>query len=220
MGNKKKVLLLMSGGRDSFLSAALLIEQEFFVSMITFDNGHTEGIDRVKSTANLIIERYGEDCAEFLPIQYTKGTVWSNLNPLFTTNISKFSKIYPDIKLNQITCLSCKSAMYAKAIKYCLDNNIRYLADGARECQGFFVDTVNMIELYKEICRKNNIELLLPVFDLASDLERKYMLADRGLPTKTLEPQCFLGFPMTEKLTENDIKTLRQYFIDNILQKM
>lgn len=37
--NENAVLLMLSGGRDSFLSACRLIEDGWYVHMITYDNG-------------------------------------------------------------------------------------------------------------------------------------------------------------------------------------
>ena len=49
------VLLMLSGGRDSFLAACRLIEEGWHVHMITYDNGCISNIEQAKTVAELII---------------------------------------------------------------------------------------------------------------------------------------------------------------------
>jgi len=38
------------------------------------------------------------------------------------------------------------------------------------------------------------------------------MLCDRDMPTKTLEPQCFLGCPLADTLSDGERKSLASFF--------
>ena len=58
------VLLMLSGGRDSFLSACKLLEDEkqYRVYMVTYDNGCICQLDKVKGVADRIIRSKNTTC--------------------------------------------------------------------------------------------------------------------------------------------------------------
>lgn len=206
------VLHMMSGGRDSFLAAALLIEQGFKLKMVTFDNGHIDHVERAKLAAQWITEKYPESDSSYLPVIKTAMTFHEYMLQEWYRKSEERLKLYPELQMYQAHCLACKTAMYVHAIAYCKANGIAFLSEGARESQGFFVELPEMKERYERICQDNGIQLLLPVYDLESDLKRKRQLCDRGLSTKTLEPQCYLGCPLRSPLTENEKRDLAKYF--------
>ena len=107
--------------------------------------------------------------------------------------------------------------MYAHAIVFCRAASVGYLIDGMRESQGFFVDLPEMHGRFSSLCVENGVELLTPVYGLTSDWKRKRMLCDRGMPTKTLEPQCFLGCPLHGGLSDAARGSLAAFFDDEIL---
>ena len=107
--------------------------------------------------------------------------------------------------------------MYLYALYYCKNNGISYLAEGARESQGFSIELPEMRDRLTNLCSNNGIELLLPVYDLNSDQRRKRMLADRGVTTKTLEPQCNLGCPMPSPLTNEERRDLAAYYDNELI---
>ena len=61
---KKEVILMFSGGRDSFLSACYLIEDGFRVCMATFENGAGLQTYNAAHGARRIIETYGQEKAD------------------------------------------------------------------------------------------------------------------------------------------------------------
>lgn len=65
------------------------------------------------------------------------------------------------------------------------------------------------------------MELILPVFDLESDWERKNELLLHGMFPKVLEPQCLIGVPLPKenKLEENVIEGVCKLFDFEILPK-
>lgn len=218
----EQVLTMISGGRDSLLAACLLIEDGYSVIPVTFDNGHIEGIKRVnkvyhtiekkclhKHTKHPDFKSYRQNIAMSV-LDYTR-IFWMQ-----TTN--ELAKKYPNIKGYQVNCLCCKTAMYIHAIATCKQFDIPYLADGVRESQGFITDSSEMIDRFKELYGVNNVTLLTPVNTLDDDWKRKRMLSDRGLPTKTFEPQCFLGCPLENGgLTRNHKLELVDFY-DNELR--
>lgn len=210
--SRPKVLHMLSGGRDSFLAACLLIEQGYELQMITFDNGCTDEIERVKQVADWIIERYPNKNVTYLPVTKTAMLLHEYMSAEWYRKSEERMEKFPELQTYQAHCLSCRTAMYVHAIAYCKAKNIKFLSEGARKQQGFFVELPPMIERYKELCSTYGIELLLPVYDLDSDQRRKRLLSDRGLSTKTLEPQCYLGCPLKEPLTECEQRDLGRYY--------
>lgn len=208
----KKVLLMLSGGRDSFLSACYLIERGYEVNMVTFYNGHMSCIELVQDVAARLIKRYGEERAKFVGIHSIIGTLYHLYEPFIYKTPKELVGDYPDLLPSQIFCLACHTAMYVRAIAYCKHNNISVLAEGARFKQGFFVELPEMVERYSRLADANGIQLELPVYHLQSDWDRKLAMADRGFLPKTYEPQCWLGCPLRGDLTTEQRDSLTKYF--------
>ncbi|MFQ7801934.1 MAG: hypothetical protein ACLRHW_20985, partial [Coprobacillus cateniformis] len=123
---KQKILLMFSGGRDSYLAACKLIEKGYFVHMITFDNGCTSNLKAVKSVAKTVIDHYGKDCAKFLGIW---NTAWHKM--MLDKNLQYMKPKdmitnYPELLPYEATCLCCRTSMYLVAIAYCKAMEIGY----------------------------------------------------------------------------------------------
>ncbi|RHB41917.1 hypothetical protein DW886_15285 [Enterocloster aldenensis] len=223
---KQKILLMFSGGRDSYLAACKLIEKGYYVHMITFDNGCTSNLKAVKSVAKTVIDHYGKDCAKYLGIW---NTAWHKM--MLDKNLQYMKPKdmitnYPELLPYEATCLCCRTSMYLVAIAYCKAMEIGYISEGARKQQGFFVELDDMKNRYEKLCIKNDIQLIWPVYEMESDTERKIELGRRGLLTKTLEPQCHIGRPQLHKLNEKEKESLSQYYdieiepyLKNIIQE-
>jgi 7-cyano-7-deazaguanine synthase in queuosine biosynthesis len=209
---KRKSLLMFSGGRDSYLAACKLIEAGFCVEMITFDNGCTHNLERVKDVANTIVKKYGKQNAKYVGI----WPVSWQISILDETKQYKTMKElyfkYPELKLYETTCLCCRTAMYVEAIAYAKAKGIPYIAEGARKSQSFFVELDEMKHNYSQLCKKHGIQLIWPVYRLTSDTKRKIEIGRRGLLTKTLEPQCHIGRHQRKELTESERKSLNDFF--------
>lgn len=208
----RRTLLMLSGGRDSFLSAALLLDQGYILEMVTFDSGHIDNIERVSEVASWLKERYSDDRVHYLKPVKTGMTLLHYMMKDWYRKSAEREKLFPELQSYQAHCLSCKTAMYVHAISYCVAHKIPFLAEGARKQQGFFVELPEMKERYEKLCAENGIKLLWPVYELESDLERKRFLNDRNLSTKTLEPQCYLGCPLRGPLTSEERRDLSHYY--------
>lgn len=210
------VLLMLSGGRDSFLSACRLVEQGLFVHMITYDNGCISNVGAVKAVADRIISTYGEERALFAGVHSIAASLYRFQEPYLYQPIKDSSQRYPNLRPAQLPCLSCHTGMYLESIAYCKAHGISKLAEGARQSQKFFVELPEMVARYRALTEQNGIELLLPVYDLVSDWERKLALADCGFIPKTLEPQCWLGCPLGDELNCEEIQSLLAYYDSEI----
>lgn len=214
----KKALLMMSGGRDSFLAACRLVEDDYQVYMVTYDNGRMSQTENVLDLMNRIEYRFGEERIKVVGIH----TIASNIRPLmqmvlYNETINICEK-YPHLLLSQLNCLVCHTVMYFHSIAYCKQHDIHTIAEGLREEQKFFVELPEMKERYEALCEKYGIKLELPVYDLKSDLERKDELAEWGFHPKTYEPQCWIGCPILADLTKEQRSDLAKYY-DNEIEK-
>lgn len=216
----KNILLMLSGGRDSFLSACRLIEDGYRVHMITYDNGCISNIKEAKTVADRIIGKYGSSRALFVGIQSVAPNLYRFQEPYLYRTIEESSNRYPKLRPAQLPCLACHTGMYIESIVYCRTQKIYYIAEGARETQKFFVELPEMVERYKNLTSRNEIKLVLPVYNLKNDWERKLELADRGYVPKTLEPQCWLGCPLREELTSDEISSLAAYYDNEMEPKL
>lgn len=210
-------LALLSSGRDSLLSACLEIDYGRSIIPVICYNGHMEGIDRVQFSVQSLKDRYGDKRIGDLIQLYTGMTMHSYLLDFWTSTPNELPRELP---LYQVHCLACKSAMYAHAIAYCKSHDIKYIIDGVRKSQGFFVDTEIMRNHFSALCAAHGIYLLTPIYELTSDLDRKRMLSEHGLPTKTLESQCFLGCPLKKRLENNELETLNSFYEISLQKKI
>lgn len=210
----EKTVVLLSGGRDSLLAACLSIEHGFNIIPVICNNGHMEGIERAQLAVSSLRDRYGHSKVDELKQCTTGMTLHSYMLSLWYKNPTELVNQYPNLQMYQAHCLACKVSMYVHVLAFCKAMSIGYIVDGMRENQGFFVDSQEMHKRLMGMCSKNEVKLLTPVYNLSSDLQRKRMLCDRGMPTKTLEPQCFLGCPLNGSLSDKEKESLAAFFDD------
>ncbi len=213
----QRVLHMLSGGRDSFLAAAFLLEQGYKLEMVTFDNGHIDGIDRVSAVAASLKECYPEKEITYLKPEKIGMTFHNFMMKDWYRKSNERERLFPELQSYQAHCLSCRTAMYVHAIAYCVAHDIPFLSEGARISQGFFVELPEMRDRFEQLCKQNAISLLWPVWELESDMDRKRFLDERGLQTKTFEPQCYLGCPLRSPLTNEERRDLSRYYDTELL---
>lgn len=225
----EKVLLFFSGGNDSTLSACKLASDGYDVYLATFDNGSEIGLENVRNRATILERKFAnspsgrvhnlgvfQSASEFMRIRS------ESLNIPF----SQMLKQYGDLNQNQLYCLNCRSAMYVIGVVIAKELGIKYIAEGARKTQMFALEQKALLERYESVLSKNDIDLILPVFDYESDYDVKLELflfsthfndiVHDG--TTHYESICFLGNPMDKPLTEEEVDGYAKYF-DDILEK-
>ncbi len=217
MNTEKKALLMLSGGRDSFLSACRLIEDGYQVLLVTYDNGHMSKTDNVRLLSDRLGQIFGTERVKHVGIHFIAQNIRPLLNKALYQEPAELCKEYPHLLLSQVNCLACHTAMYFHSIAYCKAHGIKVLAEGAREKQKFFVELPEMKNRYEDLCQKYDILLQLPVYDLKSDIERKDELGEWGFLPKSFEPQCWLGCAMLQELTDDQRKSLTDYYDKEIV---
>jgi len=107
--------------------------------------------------------------------------------------------------------------MYIKAITECLQRNIPYLAEGARESQGYPEQQPSIVERYKKLCKEFSIELLLPVWTVKSKGEVKEELIMAGIIPKTTEPFCVFAMPLYDYQTKRESIKEMERMLDELI---
>ena len=216
---EKKVLVLFSGGLDSILTACKMIEKDYKVTLVHYDNGFSSGPENVVAMAQRLIDRYGKKSVDF----WGTGMIIGYFKALSSSEIlsdpAQLVQKYPHLTMQQFTCLACRSAMYVYSILLCQKLGISVVAEGARKSQLFALEQEKMILKYKKLLKKFQIKLVTPLLTLESNKDRESELMIRGIVPKTYESQCWIGTPMEEALTIEQEKDSIKIFDDEIKPK-
>lgn len=215
-----KVLVLFSGGKDSFYLTLLMLEKGYNVKLVTYENGCGLKSENAIKTAKRIQKKYGNDKVEILEVQRIEA-IWREFLKLFyNKNMSEILKEYGEITISQCNCLSCRLSMYVMSIILSKKMDIKLVVDGARKNQLFAIEQELLLERFKSFFNKYNIEISYPLKDLKNDFELKNQLLIRGFVPKTLEPQCLLGMPLSNRdITIDIIDTAAKIFDKLFLEK-
>ena len=76
------VLVLFSGGKDSFYLTLLMLEKGYNVKLVTYENGCGLKSENAIETAKRIQEKYGDDKVEILGVFKTEA-IWREFLNLF-----------------------------------------------------------------------------------------------------------------------------------------
>ena len=201
----KKALVLFSGGKDSMLSAILLIEQGFQVYLVHYDNSFEIGSKNVKYGFKRLEKKYGNDKVKYLGAKKISGIFRELIKDFYNYKSTEIINKYGEISISQFNCLACRLAMYIQSIIICKQLNISYVADGARNSQLFAIEQDEMLNLFNELFKKYKIDLLVPVKNLEDDFQLKNEFLVRGIIPKVSESQCLLGMPLIKNIVDKEI---------------
>lgn len=212
----QKVILMLSGGRDSFLSACRLLDKGYQVDMVTYKNGCDIQALKSKEVAERIIKIYGDESAHFLGVRSISGYI-RDFYPLYMnkTNYELYQK-YGELTQSQLNCLICRTSMYILSIIICKKYGIKLIAEGGRRSQGFAIEQDSMIGRYKSLLKEYDIELIMPVYDLYDNWKLKNELLKKGFAPKTWEPQCLLGYPLEKNLSTTVMDGILKFYDDGM----
>ena len=214
------VILMLSGGRDSFLSACRLLENpaDYHIQMVTYDNGCSYGSANAKTVADRIIGRYGEDRAEYLGVYKISGLIRRFFSPYFNMKPEEQAQRYHGMTPSQFHCLICRTSMYIFSIWLARKHGAQYIAEGGRKDQEFVIELPGMArERYPALVREAGLKLLLPVYELNGNWERDNELLLRGYLCKSFEPKCLIGMPVCGSIDETVIEGVHAYYDQEML---
>lgn len=214
---------MLSGGRDSFLAACRLLEspEQYYVKMVTYDNGCSYQSGNAGKVAERIIAKYGEDRAEYLGVRKISGIIREFFFPYFNMKPVDQSVAYSGMTPSQFHCLICRTSMYIYSIWLAEQEGAQYIAEGGRENQEFVIELPGMArQRYPQLVRKAGKELLLPVYELDNDWERDNELLRRGYLCKTYEPKCLIGVPVNGSIDQSVIDGVHAYYDEVVLPQI
>lgn len=214
------VILMLSGGRDSFLSACRLLEDSagYCIQMVTYDNGCSYGSINAKTVADRIIARYGAERAEFLGVYKIGGLIRRFFSPYFNMKPEEQAQRYRGMTPSQFHCLICRTSMYIFSVWLAHKYGARFLAEGGRKDQEFVIELPGMAQKrYPALVHEAGLELLLPVYELDSNWERDNELLLRGYLCKSFEPKCLIGVPVCNSIDETVIEGVHAYYDSEML---
>jgi len=212
---EKSVLLMYSGGLDSFLSCVRLVNQGYKVYLIHFDNGSCIGTENIQIGAQRLKYKY-KDKVEFLGIASTAAefVYYRELTNIENLNAEELYNKYGKISMSQYRCLLCRMAMYTYSVALARKMNIKYIAEGARKSQLFEIEQKELLDEFRKFCNKYDIELLTPVFELTDDYQKENELLLYDFLPIANEGKCLLGYPMDRKLSQEEINDIKELYIN------
>lgn len=219
-----KTVLMLSGGRDSFLAACRILDEspDHYLYMVTYDNGCSYCSENAKLVADRIIDKYGKERAEYLGVYKIASVIREFFAPYFNMKPEEQMKRFSGLTPSQFHCLVCRTSMYIFSIWIALlKEDVTFIAEGGREDQGFVIELPGMAkERFHALVKSAGFELLLPVYYLNSNWKRDDELLARGYLCKSFEPKCLIGFPLEQSVDESVIEGVHAYYDDVILPKI
>ena len=216
---RKKVLLMYSGGLDSILSMARLVLADYKVLLVHFDNGCSKSIGLEVDRALYFQSKQGKDAIEYVGKITTVPEFRNNIRAIANIPFSEMIKRYGDTTYSQLQCLNCRAAMYYEAIKFCEKNDIHFIAEGARKSQLFAIEQPQVIEVFRRLLAERGIELLLPLYEDDNDFSRESELIMYGIAPIPSEEKCLLGMPLDEKVAEEHTRAIARILEEEIVPR-
>lgn len=200
-GSKKKVAVALSGGLDSSVCCALLLQQGFEVVGITAQMTNSNAFDIVCQNAKKVSEKLGikhyildltEDfqkkVIDYFENSYKDGTT---PNPCVVCNKEiKWGKVF-DFAINELKCDFMATGHYAKIVQKG-EKHLLYPASDEKKDQLYYLIGLTQKHLKRTI---------FPLSEYKKD-EIRQIAKDLDLPTKSAKESqdiCFIEKPMTTK---------------------
>ncbi|MBL7056146.1 hypothetical protein ISS07_04495 [Candidatus Woesearchaeota archaeon] len=180
MIKKRSILVHFSGGSDSTLTAALAAEEFDKVYLITYTRGSFIGIKDTEISFKKLVQVYGKN--KFIKLKPCKIGRWYKKLAYqnYSKNVMKFKTA------NVCPCGPCKLSFHWHSIIYCLNNNIKFIADGTVPYMSIYPDQNKRIigKVLKDFYKSFGIDYLNPVYNIGQNVEK--VLYDKGISSLPL----------------------------------
>lgn len=219
----EECLVFFSGGKDSFITACMCIEQGYDVKLISFNNGSLAKEENILTSVERLQKRYGSK-VQYVGCRLTAGWFGSFIHDFNVTEIRTICKDYPYLIPAQAYCLCCQCSMWIVGIAFASSRGIKNIAAGYRCTDEFCTGCTWWIDEMKQASRVFDVKVILPAFDRKDWAEingfyRDNEMLRRGFSSAVLEPKCMLGCnPGVMNSDEND--SLRKFYKDCISNRM
>lgn len=154
-----RIVILYSGGVDSTAAASIIAKQFDRVDLLSFKRSGLFHVGNTAKNVSLLEAKFGKD--KFF---HSILDVEKLFRMIYRLKYFQGLKKYGFFLLS--TCGLCKLTMHIRALIYCLDNDIHYVADGANKHMLYFPDqTTEYIDEIKKLYSRFHITYFNPVFD-------------------------------------------------------
>ena len=164
-----QVAVLFSGGTDSTLTSALVQERFERVHLVTYNRMGFHSTENTGVNAEMLKDRYGHERFHHEIIRVEKLFKWISYERYIRNTMRHGLYMLS-------TCGLCKLAMHMRTVKYCVDNGIEHVADGANQAMSMFpAQMAPVIERMQEMYSHFGLTYGNPVFELEGHDEKGYI---------------------------------------------
>lgn len=157
------VLVLFSGGKDSWLTASRIVEADKQAVLITMNNGALACERNVLYGAGMLESIYGPDAVSYAGACSTAHAAQCLGEPWAAMSAGEFGGRYPSLMPAQVQYLHCQTAMWTAAAAFAKTRNIRETAAGYKSTDPFCTGCRPWLDRIEKFLDANGIALSLPV---------------------------------------------------------
>jgi len=178
------VCVLYSGGFDSTHTAIHYLEKGNNVHLLTFDNGAISYIEQICGSVDRFrsIDKEAKVTHDITSIMHLLQTV-------------VFDSLESDILWDKknLICVWCKLCMTAAAIIYCIQNNIKILADWYRKTQACHPEqTPIFMSNIDEFAASYGIDYQHPIYDITDDRVLRLKWYKYSIASTSIKTHCVI----------------------------
>ena len=153
--------IMFSGGSDSTLAAAKMLDFCERVTLFTCDPGFVLFLENSKVNAHVLVDRYGPERVEHKIVRIREA-ISKILFGEFRRDVCQYG-----FNLASLICLGCRLAMHAEAIIYNLEHNFPLIADGSIRQQATSPEQLmSVLQRNREFYRSGyGIQHASPIYD-------------------------------------------------------
>ncbi|MBJ95044.1 MAG: hypothetical protein CMP23_11310 [Rickettsiales bacterium] len=126
---REHAAVLFSGGSDSTLAAAQMLDEFQRVTLLTFQPGFLLFINNTRVHARKLQNCFGSD-----RVQHKIINIQDQIKAILGSDPGADMGEY-GFNMTSLVCLGCRLSMHSAAIVWCLEHRVPYLADGSIRAQ-------------------------------------------------------------------------------------
>lgn len=202
--SNRRAVVMYSGGRDSLLLMARMVNEGWDVYPVTLQPGYV---------ANIEFSKFGIRCItasdKFKERVHPIGGrdicgIYKELNAsLHNITFNGLAERYPNMTCLQMNCLVCRTAMLVAAALIAQAYGINTIALGDLSCDRFVCQQQSVMEYFKSMISETfGVTIKRPLMDIEDKSSVKNELSLNGLPVKVIEPSCVIAGEMVGAVTE------------------